>query len=141
MNWRNRKLVRSVQIIFGLILLLFGANSIFQFLPAMEFNSNGAELLGAFFDARYIFPIIGVIWVVCAVFFIIDQWSAAATLFVLPVTVNIILFHIFLDFTGVWAGLIMLILNSYMIYVHWPVYSPIFCRPKKIPVRMGKKIK
>jgi hypothetical protein len=43
-----------------------------------------------------------------------------------PITVNILLFHLFLDTPGLIVALIITILNVILIYKHWKVYKPLF---------------
>jgi len=123
MSLRNRKLVRTVQVIFGLGLIFFGANLLFQFLPALEFNEAGSAFLGALFVTGYIFPIMGIVWILAGLLFLFNKCSALAAIIIFPISLNILLFHLMLDFSGGTIGILMFILNSYLLYVHWGAYK------------------
>jgi len=126
MSLRNKKLVRTVQIVFGLLLLLFGLNTFFQFMPAMQFNEAGSSFLGALFATGYIFPIIGIVWIFAGLLFLFNKSSAFAAVLIFPISLNIFLFHIILDFTGWIFGLVIFILNLELIIAHWDSYKTIF---------------
>ena len=127
MTFRNKKVVRTVQIILGLALILFGLNTFLQFMPAMQFNEVGSAYLGALFNTGYIFPIIGVVWILAGLLFVFNKCSPFAAVLIFPISVNILLFHIALDFTGWTFGLLIFLLNLELIYAHWDSYKPM-CR-------------
>lgn len=128
MNLRNRKLVRTIQIIYGLMLIFFGLNLFFQFMGGPQFNEAGTAYLTALFVAGFVFPIMAIVWIVSGLLFIFDKVSALAAILITPISVNIILFHIFLDFTGFLFGLVIFILNLYLLYVHLPRYKPMWSK-------------
>jgi putative oxidoreductase len=125
MSLKNKKLVRTVQVILGLGLLFFGLNGFFQFAPPPTFNEAGSALLGALFATGYFFPIMAIIWILAGLMFLFNRYSALAALILLPISINILLFHIILDFSGATIGILVFILNIYMLYVHWDNYKPI----------------
>ena len=128
MNLRNRKFVRTVQIILGLYLVFVSISGFFQLLPPPEFNEAGSAFLGALFNTGYIFYLMQIIFLFSGLLFIFNKWSAFGTILLAPITVNILAFHVFLDFTGWWMALIFAILNVYLLAIHWPRYKPIFKR-------------
>ena len=128
MNLRDRKLVRTVQILFGLYLLFFGVIGYIVTLPIPSYNEAGLAFLGALFATGYVFHLISIIFVLSGVMFIFNKWSAFGAILLAPVTVNIVLFHVFLDFMGWWMALIFVILHVYLLAVHWLRYKPMFSK-------------
>ena len=124
MGLRSKNFVRTIQIIFGIMLIVFGLNIFFQFMPAPEFNEAASAYLGALFATGYIFPIMAIVWILVGLLFIFNKCSPLGAVIIFPISLNIILFHIFLDFTGWLFGFMILILNLYMLYVHWNAYRP-----------------
>jgi len=124
MSLRGRGFVRTIQIILGLALLVFGLNVFLQFMPAVEFSEAGGAFAGALFGTEYIFPIIGIVFLLTGLLFTLNKYSALSAILLFPVTLNIILFHIFLDVSTMLFGLIIFILNVYMIRIHWKSYNP-----------------
>ena len=126
MNFRNRKFVRTIQILFGLYLVFFGLIRYFVSLPTPQYNEAAIAFSGALFNTGYIFHVIAIIFVLSGLMFIFDKWSAFGAVLLAPVTVNIAFFHIFLDIKGWWPALILIILNIYLGIVHWPRYKLVF---------------
>jgi putative oxidoreductase len=126
MNLRNRKLVRTVQIVLGLHLLFSVVSAYVQIFPVPEFSEAGGAFLGALFATGYILPLMQLVFVLSGLMFIFDKWSAFGVVLLAPITVNIILFHIFLDFSGFWIALVFTILNIYLLTIHWPRYKGMF---------------
>ena len=128
MNLRNRKLVRAVQIIFGLYLAFLGLIGYIVSLPAPDYNEAGMAFLGALFNTGYMFHLMSIIFVLSGLMFIFNRFSAFGAVLLAPISVNIALFHIFLDFTGWWMALIVIILNIYLGLIHWPRYKQMFSK-------------
>lgn len=126
MSFRDKKLVWIIQIIFGLILIVFGLNFFFQFLPALEFTEPGAAFLTAIFIAGYLFPVMGVIFIIVGLLYIFHSYASLSTLILLPFTINMMLFHLFLDVATIGFALLLFIPNLYLIGVYWNNYQSIF---------------
>ncbi len=128
MDLKNKKLVRTVQIVLGLFLVFTVLSGFFQFFPAPQFNETGAAFLAALFSTGYILTLMTIIFLITGLMFVFNKWSAFGTLLLAPITVNIVLFHIFLDFTGWYSAFILMILNIYLGVIYWSRYKPIFSK-------------
>src|SRR3989344_7998423 len=129
MNFRNRTLVRTIQIIFGLLLIYFPLSGLFpalQILPAPQYNEAAMAFFGALMATGYIFPILTGVFFITGLMFIFNKWSAFGAVLLVPMTLNIMLFHIFIDFTGFWIALVFAVLNIYLLAIHWPRYKMMF---------------
>jgi len=126
MNFRNYKLVRTIQIIYGLALLFFGLNTFLQFGPAPQFNEAATAYLTALFNTGFILPIMAIVWIITGLLFIFNKASALAAVLIFPLSLNIMLFHIFLDFSGFFIALIVFVLNLYLLYVYLDKYKPMW---------------
>lgn len=128
MNLRSKKVVRTVQIVFGLFLVFLVVSGYLQLLPPPQFNEAGMAFLGALFNTGYMLHVLNVVFLLSGLMFIFNKWSAFGTLLLAPITVNIAFFHIFLDFMGWWMAFIVVILNVYLGVIHWPRYKMIFAK-------------
>ncbi len=126
MNLRNRKFVRIIQILFGLYLVFFGLIGYFFELPAPQYNEAGLAFIGALFNTGYMFHLMSLVFVLSGLMFILNRASAFGAVLLAPITFNILLFHIFLDFTNFFLALIPIILNVYLLVIHWPRYKLMF---------------
>ena len=125
---KNRKVVRTVQIIFGLMLLLYGLNMFFQFMPGPQFNEAGTAYLGALFSTGFIFPVMGIVFLASGIMYVIGKFSAFASVLLLPFSLNILLFHLFLDATGILMGLSILVPNVYFILIDLEKFGSLFSK-------------
>ena len=119
-------LSKVIQWVFGLVLIFFGLNGFLQFMPSPEFNEVGSAFLGALFSTGYIFPLMSAVWIVIGILFLLNRWSAFGAVVIFPISLNLIFFHLFLDVTGILFGLIVFVLNIYLLWVYRNTYKPLF---------------
>jgi hypothetical protein len=112
----NSKFTKMARIALGLALLIFGANMIKSFLPFPP--PQGLP--------GYIFSVVGVLEMGIGVMLLLKKWVAFALLLLAPISINIFLFHIFLDLPGMGAAIAIVAVNASLIYKHWKQYKPLF---------------
>lgn len=114
-----------IRIGLGLMLLAFGLNKFFWFMPDFEFGDNvgAANLFQAFTDSGYMWPLVGGLEAIIGVLFITKKAFPAALLALIPISVNIVLFHAVLDPPNIAPALLVAILNGYFIYRNWSYYK------------------
>ncbi|MBC8756983.1 DoxX protein [Kordia sp. YSTF-M3] len=126
----NSNFTKIIRFILGLILIVFGANKLI-----MIFNETGfmslitmpANLKGSIGSIVYILPVVGALEVYIAVLLILKKWVPFALILLAPISVNILLFHFFLDLSsGMIGALVVALLNGILIYKHWPQFKPLF---------------
>jgi len=91
--------------------------------PSM-FTSEGFAFISAVDATGYMFPIIGIISLICGLAFLANRYVALAAVVLVPITLNFVLFHIFLGFSldSLFHILresvpsVLFILNIYMLY-------------------------
>ena len=124
---KNKVLAKTIHILLGIALIFFGLNMLFQFFAAGEFNEAATAYLSALFAAGYIFPILGILMILAGIAFIFKKGAPLGAIILFPITLNFVLFHIFLDATGWIGAVVIFILNIYIIYIHFDSYKP-FCK-------------
>lgn len=114
-----------IRIGLGLMLLVFGLNKFFWFMPDFEFGDNvgAANLFQAFTDSGYMWPLVGGLEAIIGVLFITKKAFPTALLALIPISVNIVLFHAVLDPPNIAPALLVAILNGYFIYRNWSYYK------------------
>ena len=113
-----------IRIGLGLLLLVFGLNKFFWFMPAFEFGKNigAANLFHSFTESGYMWPLVGGLEAVIGVLFIVKKAFPAAVLALIPISVNVVLFHAVLDPPNIGPALFVALLNGYFIYDNWGHY-------------------
>jgi len=83
--------------ILALILLFFGSNAFHNFLPAPEMSGKIATFTEGMMVTGYFFPFLGIVMVLVGLSIIFNKWVSLALIILAPVSINIILYHLFLD--------------------------------------------
>jgi uncharacterized membrane protein YphA (DoxX/SURF4 family) len=112
----NSLFTKIIRIALGVILFVFGANMFQSFLPI-----PAPEGLPG-----YLFKAVGILEVVVGIMLLMKKWVAFALVVLAPISINIILFHVFLNIPGVQIALLILLGNGILIYKHWTQYKPLF---------------
>ena len=117
----NSKFTQITRILLGVILLLSGLNKLFKFIP-----TPADELLQTFGQVDYIIPIVAVLEIIIAILLITKKWVAFALILLVPLSLNILLFHIYLNLEGILPAIVVAILNGILLYKHRRQYAPLF---------------
>lgn len=114
----NSKFTLLVRIVLGIILVVFGCNKFLHFLPL----SPVPEMQ----NIEYILPVVGLLEVFIGIMLLLKKWVSFVLILLAPISINILLFHLFLDIPGVSIAFLIVILNGILIYKRWKYYSPLF---------------
>ena len=123
---KNKKFIRTVQIIFGLYLVFTAIMGLFQLAEAPVFNEAATAFMTALFNTGYFFIFLSLVFLIAGIMFIFNKYTAFAAMIIVPITLNILLFHIFLDFSGFWFALIFILINLYFLKLNCEKYKPLF---------------
>lgn len=124
----NSTFTKILRIILGLGLLFFGLSKIIHLniMPTHIYTGEAAIFIDSLSNTGYILKVVGIFEIFIGVLLLINKWVPFALLLLAPITVNILLFHLFLDTPGLVAAMVIVILNVILIYKHWKIYRPLF---------------
>lgn len=122
----NSQFSLLVRITLGILLVIFGSNKFLHFIPLPPATGSAADFMNSLGATGYIFPTIGFLEVCIGVMLLLKKWVAFALILLAPITINILLFHLFLDIPGIIVALLVVVLNGILIYKHWKKYTPLF---------------
>ena len=124
----NSMFTKIVRIVLGVALVVFGANMIHPFIPMDHPDTNTAagQFMYSLGATGYIFPVVGFLEVIIGAMLLLKKWVAFALILLVPISLNILLFHMFLDIPGISIALVIVIFNGILIFKHWPQYKPLF---------------
>jgi putative oxidoreductase len=122
----NSQFTRLVRILLGIILVAFGLNKFFHFIPLPALPENANNFMESLNNTGYVLPLVGILEVMIGTLLLTKNKVALALLILVPISVNILLFHLFLDIPGLLGALVVVALNAILIYKNWPRYRPIF---------------
>ena len=124
-----------LRIALGLMLLLFGLNKFIWFLQ--DFDFTGYPQAQYLFDALryswsdstgngYIMALVGLTEVVVGILLIIKKWIPLALVMLVPISINIVLFHAFLNIPNIGPAVAVALINGYLMYRNWDAYRGLF---------------
>ncbi|RDX34224.1 DoxX protein [Arcobacter sp. HD9-500m-PIT-SAG03] len=100
----KEKIFIGIQVITGLLLVMFGSNTFLQFMPMPEMTPIMGEFMGALYKTGYIFPISAIIEILAGISFLSNKFTSLMAVLVMPVMLNALLSHLFLDPLGIGAA-------------------------------------
>jgi uncharacterized membrane protein YphA (DoxX/SURF4 family) len=117
---------KIVRIFLGVVLVIFGANKFLHFIPLEAPTGSAGDFMNSLGATGYIFPVVGILEVIIGLLLLSKKWIAFALILLAPISINILLFHLFLDIPGLSVALLIVVFNSILIFKHWQQYKPLF---------------
>ena len=124
-----------IRIGLGLILLLFGFNKFFWFLQDFDFSGYPEaeylfnSLLYSWSQSTgkgYLMNLVGLVEIIVGLLLVFKKWVSFALVMLAPISINLVLFHAFLNLPSIGPAILVLILNAYLIYKNWGSFQPLF---------------
>ena len=114
------------RILMGLGFTVFGLNGFLHFIPEPKtaMPENAAALMGGMMKSGYMFPLICSTQLLCGVLLLLNLFVPLALVLLMPVLVNIIAFHVFLQPAGIVPGAVFMLLELYLAWVYRKAYLP-----------------
>ncbi len=125
-----------LRIVLGLMLLTFGLNKFFWFLA--DFDFNGYPEAEHLFKALrysgdnpeagkgYIMNLVGATEVFVGLLLIIKKWVPLALVMLVPISLNIVMFHIMVNLPNIGPAIGVALVNAYLLYLNWGAYKGMF---------------
>lgn len=127
MNFRNKYLLNTVRILFGLIMLFSGVMGFVMGRSTEGVPPEMVPVMTALWDSG-IFQMIKVTEIVVGLMLVASFLPALAAIFIAPVSVGIVVVTAMLAPSTVIIGLIICLLNAYLGYAYWNKYKALFKR-------------
>ncbi len=104
------KVFLGIQIIVGVLLVIFGLNKFLHFMPNPQVLPEMGEYMGALYKTGYMMALVGTVQLLSGLAFILNKYVALMAIVIVPVMLNAVLAHVFLDPAGVVASAVILLL-------------------------------
>jgi len=114
------------RILLGLMMLIFGLNKFFHFIP-MEMPSEGPafDYFMALSSVK-LMTIVGGLEVICGILLLVKKYVALAAVILAAILFNAVLFHLMLDPGGSAGGILALVFNIIVLYAERERLSGLF---------------
>lgn len=119
--------VTGARILLGLIYFVFGLNFFLNFIPNdAQHGQVAGNFLGGLFGTGYFFPFMKTVEVILGAFLLIRLFVPLSLVVLAPITINIFLFHAFLEPATVGMSAVMLVLNFTLLWAYRDYFKPLF---------------
>ena len=120
MNINAEKITR---VLLALILVIFGLNKFFNFLPMPPMPEAAQGFMGALIETVYLMLFVAIIEIISGIFLLLNRYSTLILILIFPVLLNAFLFHLFLDLKGIGGALLTISLNIFLIVRSFDKYK------------------
>jgi putative oxidoreductase len=111
--------------LLGLVFVVFGLNGFLHFIPMPLPQGQAGQFAGAMFTTGYIY-VVAALQVIGGILLLLPGYVPLGLLLLGPVIVNILLFHVFLDRTGLPMAVVISALALFLLARHWDAFRAIF---------------
>lgn len=124
----NSTFTKILSFLLALILILFGLNKFiqFDFIPLPPVPEEATSFMKSLSATGYILPVVGVFEIFIGVLLLLRKWVPFALLLLVPITFNVLLFHLFLNMSGILPAIITAVITIILIFKYWKAYRPLF---------------
>ncbi|PIN74698.1 hypothetical protein COV18_05760 [Candidatus Woesearchaeota archaeon CG10_big_fil_rev_8_21_14_0_10_37_12] len=125
MNFRNKYLLNTIRILFGLVFLASGIMGFVQGPNADGIPEPMASITKNLWSAG-LFQMIKVTEIVTGLMLMLNFLPALAAILIAPVSVGILVFNAMLAPIFLPIGIVIALLNAYLGYAYWDKYKVLF---------------
>jgi uncharacterized membrane protein YphA (DoxX/SURF4 family) len=112
------------RVLLGLVFVVFGSNAFLQFMPMPEMTGRPAQFIGALAATGYL-QAIAALQVIGGALLLIGKFVPLGLTLLGPIVVNIVLYHLFLDTSGMPVAIVVALLEAFLIWRYWPAFAGI----------------
>ena len=91
-----------------------------------EMPTAAANFMESLETTGYAFYLVAILEVAVALMLLLKKWVPFALIVLAPLSINILLFHIFLDVSDIAVAIVIFSLNVLLMYKYWKAYRPLF---------------
>ncbi|MDG4716901.1 DoxX family membrane protein [Winogradskyella marincola] len=120
----NATVFKVIRIIFGVLLVVFGANKFLNFMPAPEEIPEPVMNYMVALTSTKTLELVGIVEVVAGLAFVFNKFGGLLAIILMSVSVNAVLFHAFLGPADIAGAIVLLLLNIVMLVGYKEQYKP-----------------
>lgn len=113
-----------VRVLMGLLFLFASISVLFNLIPQPELTGKTKSFMDGVNASVYLMPLIKITELLCGIAFVSGFFVPLATVVIAPITINILLFHIFVDTAGLPVGVFLVLANLFLAYAYWDKFRP-----------------
>ena len=114
-----------VRVLMGLLFIFASVVVLFKIAPQPELTGNVKIFMDGVNASGYLMPLIKITELLCGIAFVSGRFVPLATVVIAPVILNILLFHVFVDTSGLPVAVLLVFANIFLAYANWDKFKPI----------------
>jgi uncharacterized membrane protein YphA (DoxX/SURF4 family) len=108
----------GARVVLGLIFVVFGLNGFFHFIPTPEMSESAGSLMGALVATGYFMMLVKLVEVLSGLMILTGRFLPLGLILLAPVSVHILLFHVFLDREGLPMAIVIVVLQLFLAWAY-----------------------
>lgn len=120
----KEKVLMVLCVLFGLGMIVFGANKLVPFMPMPELTEEQKTLFGAFGTIKWLMPLVGIVEIIGGLLMAVPKTRALGAIVILPVTAGIIVHHLCFDIAGIAVPAVFAAINLWALMNSKEKYMP-----------------
>jgi len=127
----NKRVEPIARLALGLLLLFHGfvsflpeTSQLAQLFPKPELSAQAQEFFNHFANTGYMIIYLVFFELIIGLALVINRFVPLALVLLLPLSINAVSFHLFLDPRTMLPALVLFVLNIILIYIYYPFYKP-----------------
>lgn len=121
----RKKILFGISALFGLLFMNSGLNKFFNYMPMpKDMPENMIKLMGALNSIVWLIPLIALAEIIGGVLFITNKYRSLGAIIIFPITIGILLTHIFNAPSGLPLAVLILAINTWVIIENREKYIP-----------------
>ena len=117
--------VIGARVLLGLIFVVFGLNGFFRFIPTPEMTDAAGSLMGALVATGYFMMVVKLVEVSAGLMILTGRFLPLGLILLAPVSIHILLFHVFLDPAGLPMAIFIIVLQLFLAWAYRDSFSGI----------------
>lgn len=117
--------VLIARILLGLVFFVFGLNFYIHFIPAQLPPGDAGVLMQMMFKHGW-FTFYGLLYIAGGLLILIGRFVPVGLVLLGPIIVNILLFHVAFDLAHIGMGIVVAVLEIFLIYAYREHFKPLF---------------
>lgn len=114
-----------VRVLLGLLLLFSSISYFFHLFPEPQLTGDMKSFNEGLMASKYLIPLVKIIELLSGIAFVSGKFIKLFNIVFLPVSVNILLTHLFLAPEGLLVALFVFLANVFLIYRYWDSYKSV----------------
>lgn len=110
--------VIGARVLLGLIFVVFGLNGFFRFIPTPEMTDAAGSLMGALVATGYFMMVVKLVEVSAGLMILTGRFLPLGLILLAPVSIHILLFHVFLDPAGLPMAIFIIVLQLFLAWAY-----------------------